>query len=859
MKRLTAIFMQSSWRSHLKFLVIFFVLGFLALYFRTYQIHGGPLISFRSSNSFARDVVDRAMKEQILNVIKKNESRLPPLEIERLAVLQVERLKNENHLQYEQAVRNAEAHIREKRNEKPKYLLEADPYHYFHQTERLFETGRIADVKRAGEYLQPLMRAPYGHWEPINLHPYVGLGCYQLLRVFDPHISIIQAVAYVPLFLTLVVLAVFAVLGRILEVPLSASTIGMMTVVLSPIYIQRSAFGWFDTDPYNYIFPMAILSCVLGGLKQNRKLAFWALCAGFFTGAYALFWTGWSFMLLLMPACILMGAGGAWFFERGRAIEVVTASLRFLGVYLGASGLFLALFLTPMGFLNCMRLGWDVLNQFALAKWDIWPNVFLTVGEANGIGFKKLIFLTGNYFTFGLAIVGFFLEGWSTFRKGNHEGKFRWFFLVTFSVPILLMSLKTERFSLLFVLPLAVFASLAVMRLLQMAVTFPKISGLPAFFEKDYFRKSAVLLSVFLGFLPMNFLSAHVVAGGIQPIMDDVWHSALLELRQKTPENAIINSWWPPGYFVTAVARRAVVGDGGTQHFHATYWISRALMAEDEREAAGIFRMLNLSGNDALDFLTKQGMEVADAVELLTDIVKMERTEAFGLLPGRISLQQKNDLLDMTHGSGSIPPAYVLVYNDLIEQNLAVSVMARWDFRKAKALGEQKRRRSQGVIGVLGKDAGLSYVNELLSISGPLLKYTGASPLTKREGNQLTFRNGARVDMMSHDAWVNISPEGRMGPPGSFFYVEGGNLIEKTYQTGFPEASLLFFEDGGVFYAVLADARLIRSLLFRLYYLRGQGLIFFAPLVEKGSFAGGTVVKVFEIDRQKFGPSKRTS
>jgi len=40
-------------------------------------------------------------------------------------------------------------------------------------------------------------------------------------------------------------------------------------------------------------------------------------------------------------------------------------------------------------------------------------------------------------------------------------------------------------------------------------------------------------------------------------------------------------------------------------------------------------------------------------------------------------------------------------------------------------------------------------------------------------------------------------------------------------------------------------------MLFRLYYLKGQGMTLFRPLLEKGSLAGGTRVSVFELDREK--------
>lgn len=834
----------------LKFLGVFITIGLLSLYFRTYGVHGGPLLSFRSSHSIARDLVGRAMRTQIQNAIEKSEPRISPQERERLASVQAERLKLENKESYEQAVLNTARDIEKRRHARPRYLLEADPYHYLHQTERLLEGDRTARVRKAGQCFYPLMRAPHGYWGPCSVHPYVGLGGYRIIHAIDPSFSLLEAVAYVPLILTLLVLLLFGGLGRVLHFPLPAHAVGMMTLALSPIYIQRSALGWFDTDPYNYLFPIAILIFVFGGMRERKKEFGGALGAAFFTGAYALFWTGWPFMMILIPGCLMASAFFIRWVTDRRCPENVPRVRLFVGTYLAATLLFLAFFLTPAGLVRSLQMGWSILNKFALAEWDIWPNVFLTVGEASGIGLKKLIFLTGNYFTFALALAGLLLEGERVFRRGNASDRFRYVFLILFSVPVFLMSLKTERFSVLFVLPLAIFAGYGVTGILEAFRGLERLKELLPFFAGEALRRRTALTLIFLFFVPPIFLLAHVVSVGIQPIMDDVWNDALLELRAKTPENAIVNSWWPPGYFVTGVAQRAVIADGGTQHFRETYWMSRALMAEDELEAAGIIRMLDLSGGEALEQLLDQGMEVADAVDLILKIVPRGRQAAFEVLPVSMSAEQKNALLEKTHGQGGVPPAYLLIYNDLIEQNLAVSVMARWDFRKAKALGEKKRRRSAGLLGILGQDAGGSYVRELLSVSGPLLKYTAAAPMVGRSGDQLTFKNGVRVDLATQEAWVDLPPGGQPVRPSHFFYVRQGNLVEKAYHDGGVNTAVLHFKDAGNDYAVLADVRLVRSLLFRLYYLKGQGLTLFKPLVEKGSFSGGTVVQVFELERQ---------
>ncbi len=836
----------------LKWTLVFLVMAYGAVYFRTYMLHGGLALSFRSSQSLAREAVDQSMRSQIQKALEKNLPQIPAAERDLLVSLQVERLKKEDQAQYRQAVQNMADSIEKTRRARPRYLLEADPYHYLYQTERLLTTGRIADTQRGGQYLQPLMRAPHGHWEAYSLHPYVGLFCYKVMRVWDPKIMLTEAVAYVPLVLTVIVLLSFVVLSRVLNLPLAAATAGMMVVALSPIFIQRSALGWYDTDPYNYIFPMLILASLFWGLCRPQRHFVWgAVIAAFLTGLYSLFWTGWPFILVLIPGCLLASLAVFALFRRSGSSGVTVSGLKVLGIYgLAVTG-FLALFLTPAGLANSIRTGWTVLNDFALAKFDIWPNIFLTVGEANGIGLKKLIFLTGNYVTFALAVLGVLWEGVRAFRGKNPQEILRYLFLVFFSIPILFMSLKTERFSVLFVLPLAIFTGFAVKHLLESLTAFMKKLELPSFSKKILGSRFFSILFVFFVFSPMILISAHVVSTGITPIMDDVWNEALVELRLKTPEDAIIDSWWPPGYFITGVARRAVIADGGTQHFRETYWMARALMAQDEREAAGILRMLNLGGNDALELLVGSGMQVPDAVDLITRIVRVDRQEAFTLLPASMNEDQKNVLLDKTHGRGGMPPSYVLLYNDLIEQNLAVSVIARWDFRKALAVRQKGPSNSKGIFGILGDDAGMSYVSEMMRISGEFLKYTNVSPEAVREGETVIFKNGARVDLKAGEAFLGNPGQGFSGHPASFFYMDAGKLIEKEYTDSGLEVSVLLIEDAGAFYSVIADARLIRSVLFQLYYLQGRGMTLFKPLIEKGTLAGGTRVCVFELDRKK--------
>src|SRR3989442_16013678 len=80
--------------------------------------------------------------------------------------------------------------------------------------------------------------------------------------------------------------------------------------------------------------------------------------------------------------------------------------------------------------------------------------------------------------------------------------------------------------------------------------------------------------------------------------MNDAWWTTLESIRDDTPPDAIVNTWWDYGYWVKYVADRRVSADGGSLRTHIPHWVGRALLAADEGESVGLLRMLDC-GSDA--------------------------------------------------------------------------------------------------------------------------------------------------------------------------------------------------------------------------------------------------------------------
>ena len=725
-----------------------------------------------------------------------------------------------------------------------RYLLEADPYHFLYLTKQIEETGRMSAQFKEGKYFNPMMHAPKGEWPAFLIHPYAGFIWYRALRLANPKIEMMEALGFFPVFLCVLVTLAFFWLTRILEKGVLASFAGALTLLLSPVFIQRSAFGWYDTDPYNYLFPILILAVFFWGIGKANRPVLAGVGSAFLTGMYSLFWAGWPLMLLILPASVLPALGILKLPGPFKDSEISGRAGKFVLSFIFFSIPAAFIFRTPAGFLSSLTYGWETLLKFSRAEFDLWPSAFLTVGESQGITVKKLIFLTANYVTFTVALAGAVAALFKAWRSRDARQFFDWVFLSAFAFPFFVLALKTERFSLLFVLPLCFFVMWGIEALGAIFKTllerglartrFFKIAGL------------AAALPVLVLFLPMPLLTAHIVSLGIEPIMNDTWFEALHEIKQKTPEDAIINSWWPPGYFISAIAARPVTFDGGTQHLRDTYWMARALVTENERECAGILRMLNTGNNGALELLESRGMEAPEAVALLKEIVTLGRSKARQRLAEVLDAEESKKLLLLTHGQNDLRPTYLFLYNDLIEQNPVVTVMAQWDFQKAR---QMRQNMKEEPFFKLGKKP-MTYLDRVLEISGGFLQYTPEAGVEKNENDILFFTNGLRVNQISQEAYIVLPEKKTAVKPMSLLYGDGDQFIEKRYSGPYANVSALLFEDGPEIKSVLADPKLIRSMMFRMYYAGGKGLKLFRPIFSKKDPVSQTALMLYELDRE---------
>ena len=91
----------------------------------------------------------------------------------------------------------------------------------------------------------------------------------------------------------------------------------------------------------------------------------------------------------------------------------------------------------------------------------------------------------------------------------------------------------------------------------------------------DLLRPSAArllrpaLFAVLAAVLIVPVYQGYAMANSYLPRMNAYWQSTLTALRQQSPPDAIVNTWWDYGYWVKYVAQRRVNNDGGSLGTHA--------------------------------------------------------------------------------------------------------------------------------------------------------------------------------------------------------------------------------------------------------------------------------------------------
>ena len=700
------------------------------------------------------------------------------------------------------------------------YLLESDPYDFYNLTENIVNKGRIADNIKGSKYFNPLMCAPFGFWQPFTLHPYWGFIIYKTMQIFAPNIPLMSAVAYTPLFTYVLILIVFLWVCRVLNFSVIASFLGALFLVMAPINLKRGALGWYRTDPYNILFPLLLLGCLFLALRavSKKDACLWAVIFGLTLSLYALFWHGWGLLFFIGMAGTLSAA--AYNFIILKDHTKACQNLMVLALFIGTSLLMVSIFFSFQDFFILFKEGFGELRKFTHRGLDLWPNLFMTVGELKGISIVQITASAGGPVLMLLAFGGWIWRLREFFKDSRQASTIDTLILSVFISVTMLLSFLGERFVLFATIPLSILAATAVDRLLN----FRKV-GLPL---------AGLLFAVIL------FNANHDIRTVLTPIFNSTWEEALTKIRTDTPQNSIVNTWWAPGHFIKAIAHRSVPFDGASIDQSAVgFWMANMYLAQDENQARGILRMLNSSGNNPAEYLSQCGLKLSDAVSLLLTIASEDKPHATQTLQGILNKGQIHTLLSLTHDKR--PSSYVLVYTELVDDMIMIDFAGRWNIKKMEDINSHPE-----LLKNVPKRNTPDFVDFLWDSQGGAPKFSDALGLIGQDNQLLHLRENLTIDLDTMDAQIQSSRYGT-GQPLSVVYLKDGTVVEHINPQGSLNYSVVLYQEDGQYTARLMDRALANSLIIKLYYFDGRGLKYFKPLISSHDLTGRTRIKVFQV------------
>jgi dolichyl-diphosphooligosaccharide--protein glycosyltransferase len=802
------------------------------------------------------------------------------------------------------------------------------------------DAGQCRDAKRL---------APIGTNENTNLHIRLEallIGFANARGVTDP----ITAVFLLPvLLIALSAIPAFFIARRFGGNV--GGFIAAMMLVLHPVIMNRTVAGWVDTDAYAVVFPLFIIWFALKAYEAKTWTAriIYAALIGLTTGLYSTAWGGWWFMLFVTMFCmigyvlyrILLLLRRSELRNTQAIREIVAPAAVVFGVFLLVTAITVSLLSTVSIFLRAFMQPFALSTglQAATSGNSIgWPNILTTVAELNVPDLSSIVanFTGGNVLVAVIAAFGLFalllnprtlnwrevlvsLVAFGYFGLLFTQGLAlnRYLFLALFALPLVLVVIyrivRNEAIELsagIFILGWLLatfFAATQGVRFILLGIPAFTIGfgialgwlciALSAPLIRRWKKQELLIqgaLALVLILIVFNPLAAtnplktgHAAALQQAPNINDAWWESMRFLREDTPADTIVTSWWDFGHWFRNIGNRSVTFDGGSQNPEPGHWVGKILLTNNEREATGILRMLNCGQNTAYSTLLPT-LGVVRAKHLIDEIIVLERAEANErLIAAGVSATDAEIVLANTHCE---PREQVFITSpDMVGKAGVWGHFGGWNFERSMAY-EWSRTLPQAQAIAQLEASGLETAQatalyyEARALTSDAQANTWISPWpgylssvvrcqitatnesqelivcpfrvnvgTTQQGTIIIEQAAFRADRPA-DAAVQLGVYGDNTRVGStiirlprivFADKETNSMTEYTTSASDLAAGMLIVasrdgEGNRVYQALLADPAQIDSMFTRLYFLKGAFTESFTP-VHTSSESGGDI------------------
>ena len=194
-------------------------------------------------------------------------------------------------------------------------------------------------------------------------------------------------------------------------------------------------------------------------------------------------------------------------------------------------------------------------------------------------------------------------------------------------------------------------------------------------------KKYAAIAVIVLALVSPSICGAYVTANQVVPGTNDAMWNAMTWINANSENNTVITSWWDFGYLFEIAADRQVTFDGGSQSGQRAFWLGQAMTTSDLELSAGIFRMLDSSGEKATTALYNVTGDYGKTTSILLEILPMTADNATKTLTDKYGLTQAqaNEVVNYTHPANPRPVMFI-ASSDMLQKAGWWSYFGAWNF-----------------------------------------------------------------------------------------------------------------------------------------------------------------------------------
>ncbi len=338
-------------------------------------------------------------------------------------------------------------------------------------------------------------------------------------------------------------------------------------------------------------------------------------------------------------------------------------------------------------------------------------------------------------------------------------------------------------------------------------------------------KKYVIIIAIVLALVSPSICGAWQTSDTVIPGTSDPMYNSMKWIDETQSDDTVITSWWDFGYLFEIAADRQVTFDGGSQSGERAFWLGQAMTTDNLELSAGIFRMLDSSGEQADTRLTEITGDTGKATSILIDILPKTASDAQKTLTSKYGLTsaEAKEIVSYTHPKNPRPVTFV-ASSDMLQKAGWWSYFGAWDFENQTSENYNYYVPTSQVEVQPGHTGKLSLLDDQgMTINAVIERGTGNN--TTNAYTESVYTDSGEPIMINDTEYNPLKAS-------DIILIEDGYIVKNESIKGASDGNYTLFIMGenNQYTPILISNELSNSMFTQLYLLGGSGQDIFEPV-----------------------------